>query len=194
MKHPIIRPGKITRLFVTSLSPDVIQGLPGMICTISASREHGHKSSDTPVHVYGPSGISEFIETMFRVSQTYIDIPLIIHEFVNVPIPNGFQLDPLRGAPWGLWRSLIPPDVLNPMGWYDAELNSVKPVRRRSKKPTGKRFRANLVNSRSFFRSFDLPGAGDPSRCSNKRIHGILQVFSFPIKIVIEVLCSSLQL
>lgn len=151
-----------------------------MICTVSSSREQGHKSADTPVHVYGPSGLAGFIDTMFDLSQTYLEIPLIIHEFTNAPVPDGFQLDTLTGARWGLWRSLIPPDALNPRGWYNAELGSVKPIERQARKRTGKRFRANLVNSRSLFRSLNLPKPGDPSRCDNQKLaHTPLQFCSY---------------
>ncbi len=53
---------KLDRIFVSSLAADAILGLPGMLCTISAAREKGHEAADTPVHVYGPQGIAEFIK------------------------------------------------------------------------------------------------------------------------------------
>ena len=53
---------KLDRIFVSSLASDNIAGLPGMLCTISAAREKGHESSDTPLHVYGPVGIADYIK------------------------------------------------------------------------------------------------------------------------------------
>ncbi len=44
------------------LHTDMFLGLPGMLCTISASREKGHENADTPVHVYGPQGLADFIK------------------------------------------------------------------------------------------------------------------------------------
>lgn len=53
---------KLERIFVSSLAADNIAGLPGMLCTISAAREKGHEAADTPLHVYGPPGLAEYIK------------------------------------------------------------------------------------------------------------------------------------
>jgi ribonuclease BN (tRNA processing enzyme) len=44
------------------MAADNILGLPGMLCTISAAREKGHEMADTPLHVYGPQGLADFIK------------------------------------------------------------------------------------------------------------------------------------
>ncbi len=54
--------GKLERIFVSNLAADNIAGLPGMLCTISAAREKGHEAADTPLHVYGPPGLAEYIK------------------------------------------------------------------------------------------------------------------------------------
>lgn len=159
-----MKPSKITRMFITGLSPDLLQGIPGMICTISCSRRQGHSSADTPFHIYGPSGLAAYVETLLGVSETYVEVPIIVHEFTPGPVVDGFHLEMICRARRGVWKSTIPPDALNPTGWYDAELNSVRPVNRAQKIKTGKRYRANKVNSRSQFRKHILPSPGDPSR------------------------------
>lgn len=47
---------------MSGLAADNIQGLPGMLCTISASREKGHEAADMPLHVYGPAGVADYIK------------------------------------------------------------------------------------------------------------------------------------
>ena len=34
---------------------------PGLLCTLSAAREMGHKSADVPIYIYGPPGIAQYI-------------------------------------------------------------------------------------------------------------------------------------
>lgn len=162
-----MKPSKITRIFVTGLSPDLLHGIPGMICTISCSRQQGHSSADTPFHIYGPSGLASYVDTLLAVSETYVEVPIIVHEFTAGSIVDTFHQEMVSHSRRGIWKSLIPPDTLNPAGWYDAELNSVMPVNRVETIKTGKRFRANKVNSRSQFRKHRLPDPGDPSRCAH---------------------------
>lgn len=59
---------------------EAVLGLPGLMCTINASRERGHEFADIPVHVYGPPGTAAFLVAMMRVSQTYLEITVVVHE------------------------------------------------------------------------------------------------------------------
>jgi ribonuclease Z len=52
------------RVFITCMSADCLLGLPGLLCTISASREKGHEMADIPVHLYGPPGLTEYTNTV----------------------------------------------------------------------------------------------------------------------------------
>lgn len=63
----VVRMAKVFRIFITCLSSDCILGLPGLLCSISASRESGHEVSDIPVHLYGPPGLTDFIDTCLKV-------------------------------------------------------------------------------------------------------------------------------
>lgn len=53
---------QIDRVFVSSMSTECVLGLPGMLCTLSAARAKGHENADTPLHVYGPPGLVDFIK------------------------------------------------------------------------------------------------------------------------------------
>lgn len=63
----VVRPSKVFRIFISRLSPECLLGLPGLMCSIGASRVRGHATADIPVHIYGPSGIAEFLCTIFKV-------------------------------------------------------------------------------------------------------------------------------
>ena len=54
--------GKLERIHISSMQPECVLGLPGMLCTISAARAKGHESADTPLHIYGPPGLAEYVE------------------------------------------------------------------------------------------------------------------------------------
>ena len=53
---------QIDRIFISSMTPDALLGLPGMLCTLSAARAKGHENADMPLHIYGPPGLVDFIK------------------------------------------------------------------------------------------------------------------------------------
>ncbi|MCH4171091.1 MAG: ribonuclease Z [Lactobacillus sp.] len=70
-----IRPRKITKIFITHLHGDHLFGLPGLLS--SRSFQGGH----TPLTVYGPEGVQNFVRTALQVSETHLSYPL---SFVTV--------------------------------------------------------------------------------------------------------------
>ncbi|KAI3438563.1 hypothetical protein D9Q98_000990 [Chlorella vulgaris] len=153
---------KLERIFVSSLASDNIMGLPGMLCTISASREKGHENADTPVHVYGPQGLADFINTMLSVSRTYLEMPVVIHEFVTTAVPPE-ELDvavPINPRS-RLYLTRLPPDQLNPEGYYDAELRTLLARHTRKRSNSGIDLRAGVL-------PLPLPEPGDPGRTGVK--------------------------
>ena len=70
--HTLVDWKRIERILVSSMDPEAVLGLPGMLCTISASRSKGHEAADIPVHVYGPPGLVGFVSSMLAVSRTYL--------------------------------------------------------------------------------------------------------------------------
>ncbi|MGM0834648.1 MAG: ribonuclease Z [Bacillota bacterium] len=73
--HTSLKPRKITKIFITHLHGDHIFGLPGLLSSRS------FQGGETPLTVYGPKGIKEYIEISLSVSMTHVKYPLNIVEF-----------------------------------------------------------------------------------------------------------------
>ncbi|TYS68218.1 ribonuclease Z [Sutcliffiella horikoshii] len=73
--HTSLKPRKISKIFITHLHGDHIFGLPGLLSSRS------FQGGETPLTVYGPVGIKEYIETSLRVSMTHVKYPIVIEEF-----------------------------------------------------------------------------------------------------------------
>ena len=72
--HSPIKPRKVNAIFITHLHGDHIFGLPGFISTRAALE------GTTPLTIYGPPGIREWIEATLRVTGTYLRYTLRIIE------------------------------------------------------------------------------------------------------------------
>lgn len=70
-----IKPRKIDKVFVTHLHGDHIYGLPGFIGSRS------FLGGDTPLTIYGPKGLKEWVEMTNDVTGTHLTYPL---QFVEV--------------------------------------------------------------------------------------------------------------
>ncbi|WP_079479803.1 ribonuclease Z [Halobacillus salinus] len=69
-----IRPRRIEVIFITHLHGDHIYGLPGLLSSRS------FQGGETPVTVYGPRGLKEYIEISLRLSGTHLRYPLYVEE------------------------------------------------------------------------------------------------------------------
>ncbi|PLT28244.1 ribonuclease Z [Peribacillus deserti] len=69
-----VKPRKIEKIFITHLHGDHIFGLPGFLGSRS------FQGGTTELIVYGPKGISEFIHTSLRMSETHLKYPLKVME------------------------------------------------------------------------------------------------------------------
>nr|WP_321314811.1 ribonuclease Z [uncultured Ligilactobacillus sp.] len=67
-----IRPRKVSKIFITHLHGDHIFGLPGFL----SSRSFQGAQQATPLTIYGPSGIKEFVTTSLKISQTHLAYPI----------------------------------------------------------------------------------------------------------------------
>ncbi|WP_257348318.1 ribonuclease Z [Pseudalkalibacillus decolorationis] len=72
--HTNLKLTQITRIFITHMHGDHIYGLPGVLGTRS------FQGGETPLTIYGPKGIREFIKVTLETSQTYLKYPLTIIE------------------------------------------------------------------------------------------------------------------
>ncbi|KOY76354.1 Ribonuclease Z [Apilactobacillus kunkeei] len=59
-----LKPRKINKIFITHLHGDHIFGLPGLLSSRS------FQGGDTPLTIYGPKGIADFVRVSLSVSQT----------------------------------------------------------------------------------------------------------------------------
>lgn len=65
---------KINHIFISHLHGDHCFGLPGLIASFRLL------GRDKPLHIYGPEGIKEMLETIFRITETFRGFELIYHE------------------------------------------------------------------------------------------------------------------
>ncbi|MDA2178510.1 ribonuclease Z [Bacillus cereus] len=75
--HTSVRSRCIEKIFITHLHGDHIFGLPGLL----ASRSF--QGGTTPLTVYGPKGIKEYIEVVLTVSTSRVRYPLEIVEITQ---------------------------------------------------------------------------------------------------------------
>ncbi|MDQ0161437.1 ribonuclease Z [Aeribacillus alveayuensis] len=72
--HTPIKPRKIEKIFITHLHGDHIFGLPGLLGSRS------FQGGETPLTIYGPPGMKDFIEASLRLSCTHLKYKITIHE------------------------------------------------------------------------------------------------------------------
>ena len=72
-----IKRSRINHIFITHLHGDHVFGLPGLI------NSYTHFSRTTPLHIYGPKGIRQMIETTLRLSASMIQYEVVFHEIEN---------------------------------------------------------------------------------------------------------------
>lgn len=72
-----IRFMKIDHIFISHLHGDHVYGLPGLI------NSFGHHGRQQDLHIYGPKGIKEFLETILRLSQSRMEFQIQYHEQSN---------------------------------------------------------------------------------------------------------------
>lgn len=69
-----VKLNKIEKIWITHLHGDHLYGLPGMLGSRSF---HG---GTTPLDIYGPPGLRDFVDIALRVSATHLTYPYQVHE------------------------------------------------------------------------------------------------------------------
>jgi len=72
--HTTIKPRKINKIFITHMHGDHILGLPGLLSSRS------FQGGTSPLTIYGPPNIKQYVETSLKMSQTHLTYPLSIVE------------------------------------------------------------------------------------------------------------------
>ncbi|MCW3161169.1 ribonuclease Z [Chryseobacterium oryctis] len=65
---------KINHIFISHLHGDHCFGLPGLIASFRLL------GRETPLHVYGPKGIKQMLETIFTITETHRGFEVVYHE------------------------------------------------------------------------------------------------------------------
>lgn len=69
-----VRFSKINHIFISHLHGDHCFGLPGLIASFRLL------GREIPLHIYGPKGIKEMLETIFRITETQRGFEVVYHE------------------------------------------------------------------------------------------------------------------
>lgn len=73
-----IKRSKISHVLISHLHGDHVYGLPGFLGSLS------HLSRKEPLYIYGPKGLKEYLEVVFRISQAHFSFELIINELDHI--------------------------------------------------------------------------------------------------------------
>jgi ribonuclease Z len=105
-KTNAIKPGKITKIFITHAHGDHSFGLPGLLCLMGQA-ERGPESP--VIDIYGPQGLRMWLRTAIRYSVSRIVPPYRVHEIMNVPMAPAWAYNARTGRSY--YRSGVPPNT-----------------------------------------------------------------------------------
>lgn len=75
--HSSIKPRKVNKIFITHMHGDHIYGLPGFLSSRS------FQGGTTPLTIYGPKELKQFVETSLQLSETHLAYPISIVEVAD---------------------------------------------------------------------------------------------------------------
>lgn len=81
-KTSTVKPGKITKIFITHSHGDHSFGLPGLLCLMGQDRP----KDAPPVEIYGPEGLRMWLRIAIRYSVSRIVPNYRVHELKNIPM------------------------------------------------------------------------------------------------------------
>jgi len=84
-----VKPGKITKIFITHAHGDHSFGIPGLLCLMGQDRER----DAPPVDIYGPEGLRMWLRVAIRYSVSRIVPPYRVHEIIDVPMAPEWELN-----------------------------------------------------------------------------------------------------
>eukprot|EP00551_Chaetoceros_affinis_P007625 CAMPEP_0203664702 /NCGR_PEP_ID=MMETSP0090-20130426/2068_1 /ASSEMBLY_ACC=CAM_ASM_001088 /TAXON_ID=426623 /ORGANISM="Chaetoceros affinis, Strain CCMP159" /LENGTH=683 /DNA_ID=CAMNT_0050528037 /DNA_START=630 /DNA_END=2681 /DNA_ORIENTATION=- len=89
-----IRPGKISKIFITHAHGDHSFGLPGLLCIMGQDRDR----DGPPVEIYGPEGLRMWLRTSIRYSVSRIVPPYRVHELMDIPMAPEWRQSRFRNG------------------------------------------------------------------------------------------------
>ena len=76
----ILRPSRISKVFITHMHGDHMFGLPTLLSDAGISRTQGKAETFAPIDIYGPPGLGQYLKTVFQLTDSKLNNPCIIHE------------------------------------------------------------------------------------------------------------------
>lgn len=89
-----IRPGKISKIFITHAHGDHSFGLPGLMCIMGQDRDR----NSPPLEIYGPEGLRLWLRTCIRYSVSRIVPPYRVHELMDIPMAPEWSQGKLKNG------------------------------------------------------------------------------------------------
>lgn len=83
-----IKPGKISKIFITHCHGDHSFGLPGLLCLMGTDRSR----NDPPIDIYGPEGLRMWLRVAVRYSVSRVVPCYRVHELLDVPMAPEWEL------------------------------------------------------------------------------------------------------
>ncbi|EED87469.1 predicted protein [Thalassiosira pseudonana CCMP1335] len=77
-----IKPGKVSKIFITHCHGDHSFGLPGLLCLMGTDRDR----DAPPIDIYGPEGLRMWLRVAIRYSVSRVVPPYRVHELMDVPM------------------------------------------------------------------------------------------------------------
>lgn len=66
--------------------------------------------------------------TLLQCSNTFLEMPVVVHEFVTYAVSEEEMLPQPLNKRAKLFRALMPPDQLNPNGWINGAIDAFMPI------------------------------------------------------------------
>ncbi|XP_072243878.1 zinc phosphodiesterase ELAC protein 1 [Leuresthes tenuis] len=80
-----LRPGRITKVFISHLHGDHLFGLPGLLCTVSLNTSADTQQNLNCVDIYGPRGLRHFLRVTLCLTGSQLLFPYAVHELEPTP-------------------------------------------------------------------------------------------------------------